>query len=840
MAARSDDHAEPRQTLFIRNLPFSVTEQRLEEVFSEIGPVKRCILVKDKETGRGKGYGFVVYSMLEDAVEAKSKIKKVDGRNVFVLYSKKKKYKRKSPKEDRYVSLKSKPKEIPENANADAQSTKYMRAKQVVVTGFSGKLDSTTLEQATQNVKNIAKVRYPVKGRSDTTVILTFKCVRDSKRAVRRLNGRDFRGQTLQAWQHSSEFVKEPVKSENTAEKSSFKLQKQCRLIIRNLSFKCTEEDLRNSFQEFGEISEVIIPMRSDGKQHGFGFVQYNDLKSAEKALKTMNMKQIKGRPVAVDWAVPKGEFMKATAKTTKTDSVSSPDEGAVSGVAGEESSSEEEEEEDQARENKQKEGDESDDLSEEDEGFSSKEDSEESEEEKEDDSESDADDESDDQSESESDDSLHKKKKSKENQIKKQKPNELKEGRTLFIRNINFDSVEEELEELLEEFGEIDYCKFVMNHFTEKPKGTAFVQFATEESAQECLQKANDESARGGIVLDGRKLNVILAVSRQDAARLKQENQTKEKDDKRNLYLAREGLIRPGTLAAEGLSKGDLDMRLKVENVKRQKLKKPNIFISTTRLCIRNIPVKTTDKELKKIFQQAAGDRKAQVTECRIMKDMTQVNAKGEGKSRGYGFVEFTEHHHALEALRKTNNNPEIFGEKKRPVVEFSLENKTALEAKRKRWERIKAKREALAKNPLSKQKSDSKQGRTTEKKGKSENTVAKQTDASGLVKGKSTVTKGAKRPKVLPSHSGPKIRQRDQGKQPGKKANKNRPSRKEARGQSGQKRKSSVEGMEPKKKKYKANRREKTDDFDAMVTKYRNKILASSKKTGMKWFAD
>lgn len=48
MAARSDDHAEPRQTLFIRNLPFSVTEQRLEEVFSEIGPVKRCILVKDK------------------------------------------------------------------------------------------------------------------------------------------------------------------------------------------------------------------------------------------------------------------------------------------------------------------------------------------------------------------------------------------------------------------------------------------------------------------------------------------------------------------------------------------------------------------------------------------------------------------------------------------------------------------------------------------------------------------------------------------------------------------------------------------------------------------------
>ena len=47
-------------------------------------------------------------------------------------------------------------------------------------------------------------------------------------------------------------------------------------------------------------------------------------------------------------------------------------------------------------------------------------------------------------------------------------------------------------------------------------------------------------------------------------------------------------------------------------------------------------------------------------------MRDMTQVNGQGIGKSRGFAFVNFTEHAHALQVLRTVNNNPEIFGENK------------------------------------------------------------------------------------------------------------------------------------------------------------------------------
>ena len=55
-------------------------------------------------------------------------------------------------------------------------------------------------------------------------------------------------------------------------------------------------------------------------------------------------------------------------------------------------------------------------------------------------------------------------------------------------------------------------------------------------------------------------------------------------------------------------------------------------------------------------------------------MRDLKRVNSRGVGKSRGYGFINFTDHKHALIALRATNNNPEIFGEKKVKSLFYSM----------------------------------------------------------------------------------------------------------------------------------------------------------------------
>jgi RNA recognition motif-containing protein len=45
--------------IYVGNLPFSATEEQIHKLFSAYGTVEKVSLVKDRETGRLKGFGFV-------------------------------------------------------------------------------------------------------------------------------------------------------------------------------------------------------------------------------------------------------------------------------------------------------------------------------------------------------------------------------------------------------------------------------------------------------------------------------------------------------------------------------------------------------------------------------------------------------------------------------------------------------------------------------------------------------------------------------------------------------------------------------------------------------------
>jgi len=62
----------------------------------------------------------------------------------------------------------------------------------------------------------------------------------------------------------------------------------------------------------------------------------------------------------------------------------------------------------------------------------------------------------------------------------------------TLCCSNLSFDTDEDDLNDMFKEFGDISYCKIVMNTQTGLSKGTAFVQFKDNEAAQSCITAAN------------------------------------------------------------------------------------------------------------------------------------------------------------------------------------------------------------------------------------------------------------------------------------------------------------------------------------------------------------
>jgi RNA recognition motif-containing protein len=62
--------------LYIGGLPWATTDEELKEVFAQCGTVTSAMVIRDKMTGRSRGFGFV--EMAEDA-EAAAAIEKWNG-----------------------------------------------------------------------------------------------------------------------------------------------------------------------------------------------------------------------------------------------------------------------------------------------------------------------------------------------------------------------------------------------------------------------------------------------------------------------------------------------------------------------------------------------------------------------------------------------------------------------------------------------------------------------------------------------------------------------------------------------------------------------------------------
>jgi RNA recognition motif-containing protein len=72
--------------IYVRNLNFSLTEDELRQVFAQFGAVDSVKIIKDKFTGRAKGFGFVEMPNENEGNMAIEKLNGTDvkGRNMFV------------------------------------------------------------------------------------------------------------------------------------------------------------------------------------------------------------------------------------------------------------------------------------------------------------------------------------------------------------------------------------------------------------------------------------------------------------------------------------------------------------------------------------------------------------------------------------------------------------------------------------------------------------------------------------------------------------------------------------------------------------------------------------
>ena len=80
-------------------------------------------------------------------------------------------------------------------------------------------------------------------------------------------------------------------------------------IYVSNLSFNVQDEDLREFFAPYGEVTSAkIINDRETGRSRGFGFVEMSDDTASKKAIAELNEATVEGRTIKVMEAKPKEE----------------------------------------------------------------------------------------------------------------------------------------------------------------------------------------------------------------------------------------------------------------------------------------------------------------------------------------------------------------------------------------------------------------------------------------------------------------------------------------------------------------------------------------------------
>lgn len=83
-------------------------------------------------------------------------------------------------------------------------------------------------------------------------------------------------------------------------------------VFVGNLAFQTTDEELSSAFAEAGKVLSANIITRGR-RSLGYGFVEFENMDAAQKAVNLMNKKEIAGRPINVEIAKPREELPKST-----------------------------------------------------------------------------------------------------------------------------------------------------------------------------------------------------------------------------------------------------------------------------------------------------------------------------------------------------------------------------------------------------------------------------------------------------------------------------------------------------------------------------------------------
>ena len=256
-------------SVFVGNLSYEVTGQGLKDLFQKFGRIEHAEIVTGPN-GRSKGYGLIQFVHATDAQEA---MKKMDGKD-----------------------YKGRPLQVKPDKKSGATEEKGTTTQL-----FVGNLPYETTwkqlkEMFQKKCKGVEKadIMEGPNGRKKGFGMVKFATEKDAEAAISKMRGFKFEGREIEVRFNKKVGESEAKKVDGNTNGTQ--------LYVGNLSFEVTWQELKDFFRKCGKVEDAQVIEGPSGNKKGFGIVRYAQSKDAEKAIRQLDGKELKGRVIQVRW----------------------------------------------------------------------------------------------------------------------------------------------------------------------------------------------------------------------------------------------------------------------------------------------------------------------------------------------------------------------------------------------------------------------------------------------------------------------------------------------------------------------------------------------------------
>ncbi|KAK8084694.1 polyadenylate-binding protein [Apiospora hydei] len=272
--AQGEDADTASASLYVGELDPSVTEAMLFELFSSIGSVASIRVCRDAVTRRSLGYAYVNYNTTSDGERALEELNytQIKGRPCRIMWSQRDPALRKTGSGNIFIK------------NLDAA------------------IDNKALHDTFAAFGNIlsCKVAQDETGASKGYGFVHYETDEAAAAAIKHVNGMLLNEKKVYVGHH---IPKKDRQSKFEEMKANF-----TNVYVKNIATDATDDQFRDLFTQYGDVTSSSLARDSEGKSRGFGFVNFTTHEAAAKAVDELNNKDFMGQELYVGRAQKKHE----------------------------------------------------------------------------------------------------------------------------------------------------------------------------------------------------------------------------------------------------------------------------------------------------------------------------------------------------------------------------------------------------------------------------------------------------------------------------------------------------------------------------------------------------